>query len=479
MQVQLSEVARVTGTRVELTRACELAEFPNPKYDQARRYGNGYTKEPEKIRLWKGYPDGSIEVPLGVGARVAVEERAQVVDKRISRPVEYGPLELDTLRPYQKAAINAALDVNHGLGLIQMPCGAGKTITAIAAIHALGEKTLIVVHTEALLRQWQQRIRSTLCIAAGVVHRQQCVIAPVTVAMKDTIIRWEPKKIRRLGEQFGCVFLDEAHHVAAPTFVDVIAKMPCRYRFGLSATPYRTDDALTDALFAVMGPLFSQVTHEELFAGGWLVKAHVKQFQTGVTADDQVPCTAKRCGPMCQQCRGTGWKSSYTTFVTNVTKSRRYGYLLYALIDDALDAGRHILLLSQRVEHARRIAKLFGNRAAVLTGTTKQTKRNPARDRIIDRVSAGDIRLLCATKLADEGLDIPILDTMVLAVPQKAKGTVIQQVGRIMRPHPDKAGTPTVWDPIHNHYMAERHAAARLDAYAEARADVKTIRMEL
>ena len=48
--------------------------------------------------------------------------------------------------------------------------------------------------------------------------------------------------------------------------------------------------------------------------------------------------------------------------------------------------------------------------------------------------------MVVASTLADEGLDVPRMDRVILAFPGRTKGRTAQRLGRLMRPHPDKRG---------------------------------------
>jgi superfamily II DNA or RNA helicase len=101
--------------------------------------------------------------------------------------------------------------------------------------------------------------------------------------------------------------------------------------------------------------------------------------------------------------------------------------------------GHSVLVLSGRVDHCRRLAHLIGQRgvrAEVLVGAVKKTDRR----RILEDLRAGRLRVVVASTLADEGLDVPRLDRIVLAFPGRTRGRTAQRIGRLMRPHPDKRG---------------------------------------
>ena len=58
------------------------------------------------------------------------------------------------LRPYQQKAVDLFLEYN--IGIIQLPCGAGKTRTALEIINQLELKTIVIVHTKELKQQWEE-----------------------------------------------------------------------------------------------------------------------------------------------------------------------------------------------------------------------------------------------------------------------------------------------------------------------------------
>ena len=68
------------------------------------------------------------------------------------------------LRPFQKPIVAKFVNCakSSGAGLLEIHCGGGKTVMALNIISILGKKTLIIVHKEFLLRQWEERIAQFL-----------------------------------------------------------------------------------------------------------------------------------------------------------------------------------------------------------------------------------------------------------------------------------------------------------------------------
>jgi len=96
------------------------------------------------------------------------------------------------------------------------------------------------------------------------------------------------------------------------------------------------------------------------------------------------------------------------------------------------------------VDHCRTLTRLLrrtGVCAEELTGRVPKAQRAT----LLSRAKAGELQVLVATSLADEGLDLPRLSRVFLTYPTRAKGRTVQRLGRLMRPHPDK-GRPALVD---------------------------------
>jgi len=115
---------------------------------------------------------------------------------------------------------------------------------------------------------------------------------------------------------------------------------------------------------------------------------------------------------------------------------RRNGQIL-DLVETMVNKGRQVLVLSDRVQHCIDMAEATANRdisSATLVG--KMTKKQRAE--VLELSDNRDIKALFATTVADEGLDLPGLDTLILTTPTKSMGRIQQRIGRIMRKHEDK-----------------------------------------
>ena len=104
-----------------------------------------------------------------------------------------------------------------------------------------------------------------------------------------------------------------------------------------------------------------------------------------------------------------------------------------------------------------------GVSAAVLTGEVKRAVRKE----LLDRARAGELAVIVATSLADEGLDLPRLSRVFLAYPGRARGRTVQRLGRLMRPHAEKTDA-ALFDFVDRKVpLLRRHHLERRKLYAE------------
>jgi superfamily II DNA or RNA helicase len=103
----------------------------------------------------------------------------------------------------------------------------------------------------------------------------------------------------------------------------------------------------------------------------------------------------------------------------------------------AAHAGRNCLVLTRWKEHLETIAQSLtaqGIDPLVLHGKMGKKARTAVIDRLANPSPDGGLVLAATASLLGEGFDCPPLDTLFLAFPIKFKGSVVQYVGRVLRP---------------------------------------------
>ena len=188
---------------------------------------------------------------------------------------------VDGLRPPQIGALHAVLGHWSALeepATVVMPTGTGKTETMLALLAHGNFKRLLVLVPWVPLRDQTVRKFSTLGLlrklgiipadapnpSIGTILHQlnsaqevddlfEC--CNVVIGIMSTIAGSAEPAVRRIAEIVSHVFIDEAHHVAAPTWSTVKGWLRTRPLVQFTATPYRRDGKRVDGKIVYNYPL--------------------------------------------------------------------------------------------------------------------------------------------------------------------------------------------------------------------------------
>lgn len=303
-------------------------------------------------------------------------------------------------QPDAAAACRKAMAETGG-GVLSLSVGMGKTVIALWLACELKVKTLIVVNKKVLLDQWMERIAQFVPnTRVGIVQGPTCDIrgCHIVVGMLQSLSQ-NPYSL----PGFGLLVVDECNHIGAPKFSQAMLQMNCPYKLGLSATPDRKD-GLTRVILWFLGPIFMRLERDALD-----VSVDILPFST---------CDRYRQPPPT-----TRGKVDFAQVVEVLCECRSRNEVLVTKMA-SLGPNRHTLVLSARRPHCEMLAQMLreqGKDAEVYLGGMSQP----------DLHKASKARFVVATySMAAEGLDIPSLNTLLLATPQR---DVVQSCGRIMR----------------------------------------------
>jgi superfamily II DNA or RNA helicase len=354
-------------------------------------------------------------------------------DKRVGAPITIPP-HIITLEPYQQDALDNVIGKKHQ-GIIVFPTGTGKTVTAIALTAKLSHRTLILVHTTDLLDQWKRSLAKFIP-GVGVDHyagEHKKIGEHYTIATVQTMAKGIPEEVIM---QFGTIVLDECHHVAATTFQDTVGQFPAMHRYGLTATPKRRDGK-NFFITSAFGDVLAQIEYED--AGDRIIMPTIFPIKTKLSSDySQIYVDRGAVGPV------LNYTYVYNIFASDADRNK----IILDLVHMALQVPKsHVLILTKRRENAISLKEYLVPMGvpteALLGGGTSKYKKEKAE--AIQQTLAGNIQVLTGTSVADEGLDIINLNTLILASPSSWYGILQQRIGRIMRNHQGKE-TPNVYD---------------------------------
>lgn len=226
------------------------------------------------------------------------------------------------------------------------------------------------------------------------------------------------------------------HHVSQSAktvtrYHKVLNNLAVRRRYGISATPVRAD-GLIKATFALLGPLQYEVPDEAVQKR--VMKVGIKQVQTDTEITDD--------------CLNDDGTLQYTGLIEHLTTDADRNKLIARTIME--NKGHSCIILSSRIAHLEAIRNLLPyemqEQSAIITGKMTSKKAKSEREEILDKMRSGELKYLGASyNLFKEGVDIPRLDRLFLATPEKFSSVIIQSVGRIARVFEGKT-QPIVYD---------------------------------
>lgn len=416
----------------------ELLSYDNPNYANAKRFSkNGYVGKniPQIIQCAKLDKFRYLHIPRGTIQTIKpiLEQNGinlDIIDGRsVGKPIKCNAIL--GLRPYQKIAqFNGVKKVQ---GVILLPCGGGKTVIGVSIIGKLKRSTLVVVHTKDLRDQWIESLINKIGVDPndiGQIGDGITDIKPVTVAIVDSLLSVikSDKKLKLELKKFGICIVDEAHHVPSNTFQSVLPYLPAKWRIGLTATPER-EDGQTKLMYWTMGSEIFSYELDQLVQEGYLIRATIVPIETNFEYSPEIGSTS----------------SEYIHQLSNalIHDESRNGIIVGLAIREAL-RGESVLILSNRRDHCKLLNQLISRDRRISSFALTGQVAKKTRQKVLADFRAGKIHCLIATSLADEGLDVPQLSRLILALPGKAKGRTTQRVGRVMRPGKDK--TSIVYD---------------------------------
>ena len=140
--------------------------YDNPKFLENQRLGLSNYSTNRTIDLYQENGAG-VTFPRGlVRDLFQIIPNIKVDDQTRTSPVDLPDSKIE-LRPYQEKAVAAMMGRNQGI--LVMPPGAGKTVSAIEAVIKRGQKTLVMVHTKDLKEQWLKRFETFTGMMPGVI----------------------------------------------------------------------------------------------------------------------------------------------------------------------------------------------------------------------------------------------------------------------------------------------------------------------
>ena len=428
--------------------------------------------EAVRLRLLQTYssqtPPTEDELRTLYGRAAGVSEESESYAPTPVRParfaipdwIEYecGPFQ------HQGKAVAGWCDAGYR-GVLEMATGSGKTITAMIGAYRLHEENkplLIVVAAPyvPLIEQWCDEIapfgiKPVNLTTAGSAAKRARELQKLKRRLRTGLSDVEAVVVSHdtlctpdflaVVEAFDCTRLliaDEVHNLGRPSFINDPPEF-LEYRLGLSATPIRQyDEEGTEALFGFFGPVAFRFTLEEAI-GRCLVEydyyVHAV-YLTNIEMDEWFELTGK--------IKQNTWRSEGgkpDEFLAKLLRDRRalletasgkVATLDALLREEDTSSLRHTLVYTSdkgpnQLDNVNGLLRdrniLFHQLTAEETASRNQTKQ------IIESFQEGEIQVLTAKRVLDEGVNIPQICRAFILASTTVERQWVQRRGRLLR----------------------------------------------
>lgn len=370
-----------------------------------------------------------------------------------------------TSRPYQEKIIADCQERE----CLQAATGAGKTFMMAGIIAKFNVKPVLVFADKmSLVTQIKEEFQKFLGIEVGIIGGGIRDVKDITICSVQSAVNED-----ELLESAKMIMFDECHHLPSNTMNEVARKASnAYYRIGVSATPWRDagDDILIEAI------LSKRKTENSINASKL------------IELDYLVPCSIYFV-PMKQVMPG---KSYHTVYKKAIVENKERNEAIVKIAHKMLTTRQMTtLILIQHVKHGEELQKLLFKMIpeesfTVTVKNPKNGKEQLVRVKNIEFLSGQDdairrkaviqatkekrVKILIGSTIADEGLDVPSLDCLILAGGGKSSTRAFQRIGRVLRLFTDpvtgeKKKRAVCFDFVDYTPMLRRHSRVREKLY--------------
>ena len=396
----------------------EACTIPNPLYHRLLRMGNhrALYAVPKDFKFHSSSPEG-LRCPVGLLPNIQKFADYYKIELNIE---EFSPLinHIPTLssytpRPEQIGVVEEIMQ--YQLGTVVLPTGFGKSLIAVELANRLGLNTLILVPRTDLKTQFEHHLKT-----------QFKKRPPIKVATYQSLYR-DHSIVEKLADEVGTLIVDECHMAVSPKMRRILQTLRPKYTYGFTATPDRSD-GLGKAIHLFFGPT---IIERKLSVPPPTVLE--------VKHDGHIPM------------------GEYGMIIECQTTLHTRNELIVKAVQD-LPKNRNPIILVKRIEHALTLALMLPE-AQIISSKLSKKKREALYQSL--KESTRKPILIGTFSLLSTGIDLPFLDTLVIAGDLKSSVLQRQSAGRILRLFSNKQ-PPLIVDihdtnnPILHHQFRER-----------------------
>ena len=370
------------------------------------------------------------------------------------------------LREYQSNAVDAILEnpdipILSGKGLIRAPMRSGKTVIAAALMHRVQRRFLFITARSEIYHQTIRLYQSIFGEEnVGWIRGPERVYRPVTVVMVQTLVKHlgDSRLWLRLSKYGGIIF-DEAHHLKAEKWREVVMRFDCLYKVGLSGTIYishrRENEMAAIWLMAATGPIRYSISIKRLKKLGYLKPIACKYYVIRKPRIWNMKWNdgARKKGIICNDYRND---------------------VIAALASQYAEADRRCIIVAREHEHIMEICeRLERGSYRVLFGNIPDEQRQM----FIREFANGGVNILIGNVLG-EGVDIPECDDVINAEGNRAREMTMQKLRNMTAVEGKKIGEYVDFIDANNETLYNHSEDRKKHMEREGAFDIEVIDLE-
>jgi len=330
----------------------------------------------------------------------------EVVDKRTYKEASQELTFVGKLRWEQKEVVDKFHTKGRARsGIIQAPCGWGKTFTGVDIIARNNVTTLVMVHTKLLFRQWIEELeRQVPGVKIGMVGDGLLDIQDITVGIYKSVYN----NLSSLRDSFSIILVDEAHLCPAELFSTALNNLNAKIKIGISATPKRKDG--------------KHVYLVDYFTPFMVTARDPRKLQDPIVMVKRTDFRFPVIDP----------KRDWSRQLNKLCSNQDYLKTIANTAIQLIGQKRCPLILGERVQMLKDLQGMIKDSVCLIGETDESTRKD-----VLQNVG-GKYKAVLSTKLFDEGISCHRLDTLILTCPNNNPIKLEQRIGRIIREHPDK-----------------------------------------
>lgn len=414
-------------SKQSMVQLAHLATFHNPEF---------YKRQNMRVPTWEtpqfitsaSEDENHLYLPRGIQTKLNKLDTKIEYNNNLIKGHSIDVKFKGILRDDQEKIVNQMLQKD--IGIISAPTGFGKTVVAANIIAERKVSTLVIVNSKVLADQWKDRLDEFLDVQSepfkeytptgrvrkkdniGEFHSgKENLSRNVDIALFQTLTNRED--LSEYLDHYGMVIVDEAHHVAAKTYEDVIKKIKAQYMYGLTATPERKD-GLTPILFMRFGELIYEQDHN---------------------LNDEI-LTLKYFYPRFTNYSDYNPELNYVMHLNKMLENTERNEQIISDVMENVEENRPCLVLTERVAHIEILNKLLLEELkdiSIYTLSSEQSKKENESSIYKMSVEKNAFVVIATSQYVGEGFDLPRLESIFFCLPFSWKGRTNQYVGRLHR----------------------------------------------